>query len=224
MHWRAYFGTLGSMGARGVVVLLACSCALPCVGQDTEIGVALGYGEYRDGSILSPDGRARAGFKNRFALSAVITEDEYDHLSGELRYTYQDGDPFIAARGTETRLQGQSHAFSYDVNVHFLSLDHKIRPFVTAGVGAKLYIIRGPGNPDQPLSDIATLTTSNDLKLLVVGGGGVKMRVERHTTARFDFLDYITPFPKTQIHPVPLATPRGIFNQFTPSLGISYVF
>jgi hypothetical protein len=212
------------MGVRGIVVLLAFSCGFPCCAQDTEIGVALGYGEYRNGSILAPDGTAKAGFKNRFTVSAVITEDEYDHLSGEFRYTYQDGDPFIAARGIQTKLQGQSHSFSYDVNVHFLSLDHKIRPYVTAGVGAKLYIIRGPGNPDQPLSDIATLTTSNDLKLLVTGGGGVKMRVQRHTTARIDFLDYITPFPKTQIHPVPLATPRGIFNQFTPSVGISYVF
>ena len=43
---------------------------------------------------------------------------------------------------------------------------------MTAGVGAKLYTIRGPGNPDQPLSDIATLTARNDPKLLVVGGSG----------------------------------------------------
>ena len=128
-----------------MVVLLAVSWVLPCAAQDIEVGVAIGYGEYRNGSVLAPDGTAKAGFKNRFAVSAVITEDEYDHLSGEFRYTYQDGDTFIAARGTETRLQGQSHAFSYDVNVHFLSLDHKIRPYVTAGVGAKLYIIRGPG-------------------------------------------------------------------------------
>jgi len=81
------------MGLRGMVVLVALSCALPCFAQDTEIGVALGYGEYRDGSILAPDGTAKAGFKNRFTVSAVITEDEYDHLSGEFRYTYQDGDP-----------------------------------------------------------------------------------------------------------------------------------
>jgi hypothetical protein len=188
------------------------------------MGVALGYGVYRNGSVLSADGTAEAGFKNRFVLSAVITEDEYDHISGEFRYLYQDGDPFIRAGGTETRLQGQSHAFSYDVLVHFKPLDSRIRPYVTAGVGAKLYIVRGPPNPDQPLSDIATLTTQDDLKLLVVGGGGVKMRLQRHTTVRADFLDYITPFPKTEIKPVPLATPRGIFHQFTPIIGVSYVF
>jgi hypothetical protein len=205
-------------------VLFCLLCAGPAFAQDAEVGIAIGYGAYRNGSVLAPDGWAKAGFKNRFAVSAVITEDAYDHLSGEFRYIYQDGDPFIRARGMETRLQGQSHAFAYDVNVHFRSRDHKIRPYVTAGVGAKLFIIRGPANPNQPLADIATLTTSNDLKLLVVGGGGVKMRVQRHTTVRVDFLDCITPFPKTQIHPAPLATPRGIFHQFTPMVGVSYVF
>lgn len=188
------------------------------------MGVAIGYGFYRNGSVLSADGTAKAGFKNRFAVSAVITEDAYDHLSGEFRYTYQDGDTFLRARGEETRLQAQSHAFSYDVNIHFRSLDHKIRPYLTAGVGAKLFIVRGPGNPNQPLTDIATLTTANDLKFLVVGGGGVKMRLQRHMTMRVDVLDYINPFPKTQIKPAPLATPRGIFHQFTPMVGISYVF
>jgi len=199
-------------------------CALACLAQDGEIGIAVGYGEYRDGSVLSADGTAKAGFMNRFVASAVITEDQYDHLSGEFRYLYQDGDPFIRAQGTETRLQGQSHAFSYDVLVHFKPLESRIRPYVTAGVGAKLYIVRGPPNPDQPLSDIATLTTANDLKLLIVGGAGVKMRLQRHTTVRADFLDYITPFPKTEIQPAPLATARGIFHQFTPMVGISYVF
>jgi Outer membrane protein beta-barrel domain len=205
-------------------VVLGCLCALPCLAQDAEMGIAIGYGDYRNGSVLSADGTAEAGFKNRFVVSAVITEDEYDHISGEFRYLYQDGDPFIRSGGTETRLQGQSHAFSYDVLVHFKPLESRIRPYVTAGVGGKLYIVRGPPNPDQPLSDIATLTTKNDLTLLVVGGAGVKMRLQRHTTVRVDFLDYITPFPKTQIQPVPLATPRGIFHQFTPIVGISYVF
>ncbi len=212
------------MTGRRQLCILASFLAVPALAQDWEIGIATGYGEYRDGSVLSADGTVKAGFKNRFVVSAVITEDQSDHISGEFRYLYQDGDPFIRGQGTETRLQGQSHAFSYDVLVHFKPIESRIRPYVTAGVGGKLYIVRGPPNPDQPLSDIATLTTANDLKLLVVGGGGVKIRLHRHATLRADFLDYITPFPKNQIKPVPLATPRGIFNQFTPMVGISYVF
>ena len=199
-------------------------CSLPCLAQDWQVGASVGYGFYRNGSIYSPDGKAQAGFKSRFTSGAVITDDAYDHLSGEFRYNYQDGDPFIAAGGVETRLQGQSHSFSYDVNVHFRSLDHDFRPFVTAGAGAKLYIIRGPGNPDQPLSDIATLTTRNDLKFLAVFGGGVQWRFTRHAILRGGFLDYVTPFPKKQIQPASFATPRGIFHQFTPMVGVSYVF
>jgi len=206
------------------LALVWAACAASCGAQSAEIGIAAGYGDYRNGSVLSADGTAKAGFKNRFVVSAAITEDQSDHISGEFRYLYQDGDPFLRAGGVETRLQGQSHAFSYDVLVHFKPRRSRIRPYVTAGVGAKLYIIRGPGNPDQPLTDIATLTTRDDPKLLVVGGAGVKIRVQPHTTVRVDFLDYMTPFPKTQIQPAPGATPRGIFHQFTPMVGISYVF
>jgi hypothetical protein len=209
---------------RSAVVLLTVVYAVRAFAQDAAVGIALGYGLYRNGSVLSSDGTVEAGFKDRFAVSFTITDDAYDHVSGEFRYTYQDGDPFLSGFGTGVRLQGQSHAFAYDLNFHFRPLEAKIRPYVTAGVGAKLFIIRGPANPNQPFPNIATLTTSNAVTLMVLGGGGVSMRVAPHTLVRLDFLDYINPFPKSEIKPAPLATARGIFNQFTPSLGVSYVF
>jgi len=48
-----------------------------CFAQDTEIGGAIGYGVYRDGSIYAPGGKAEAGLRNRFAAGAVLGEDLY---------------------------------------------------------------------------------------------------------------------------------------------------
>lgn len=154
----------------------------------------------------------------------MIGDDMYEHIGGELRYTYQDGDPFIAAGATKTNVQGQSHAFHYDLLVHTQPRHAKIRPYVAAGVGAKLYVVSGPSPASQPLSKIGTLTNRNDLKVLVTGGGGVKLDIGHNVTVRVDFRDYITPFPKKLIAPVPVGTARGIFHQFTPLAGISYAF
>jgi len=189
------------------------------------MSIEMGYGAYRNGTILAgAAGTATAGVRNRFAVSATVGEDLYDHLSGEFRYTYQDGDPFISAGGIETRIQGQSHAFQYDAMVHFRTRDKKIRPYAVAGAGAKLYITRSPGLQSQPLAAIGTLTTRDDPKFLAVFGFGAKMKLHEHVALRVDFLDYLTPFPKTAIKPAPFATARGIFQQFSPMAGVSYVF
>ena len=74
-------------------------CVAYCFAQDTEIGGAIGYGVYRDGSIYAPGGKAEAGLRNRFAAGAVFGEDLYDHISGEIRYLYHDGHAFLSAGG-----------------------------------------------------------------------------------------------------------------------------
>lgn len=205
-------------------ILLLLVGAFACSAQDWEIGAASGYGIYRNGSIYAPGGKATAGFRNRFVFSATLGEDMYEHLSGELRYTYHDGDPFIVAGGAQTNLQGQSHAFHYDLLFHFRSRHEKIRPYVAVGAGAKFFVVSGPENPSQPFTKIGLLTTHDEAKALLVAGGGVKLHVSRNVIVRFDFRDYITPFPKKLIAPAPFGTARGIFHQFTPMAGVSYVF
>jgi hypothetical protein len=198
--------------------------ALACCGQQWEIGAAGGYGIYRNGSIYAPAGKAAAGFRNRFTVSAVLGEDIREHVGGEFRYTFQDGDPFLAAGGTKTNIQGYSHSFHYDALFHFRPRREKIRPYVAVGIGAKLFVVSGPENPSAPLREIGRLTAHDEFKPLVTAGGGVKVRISNRVTLRFDFRDYITPFPKKLIAPAPLATGRGIFHQYTPLAGISYVF
>jgi opacity protein-like surface antigen len=200
----------------------------PCAAQDQhdwELGAGGGYGFYHAASVIAPAGTVTAGIRNRFAITAWLTEHAFDYISGELRYTYQDGDPFLEAGRRQTNLQGQSHAIHYDVLVHTRPQDpHRIRPYFAAGLGLKRYRVSGPPNPDQPFTSIAQLNATSENKFLLTLGGGVSATYGSHLRVRADFRDYITTFPKKIITPVPLATARGLFNQFTPMVGVAYVF
>lgn len=209
-------GTLLRIG-----MLLTAAGTWPCLAQ-WEIGGAGGYGIYRNATIFAPPGKATTGVKDRFTVSGFIAENRYEWLSGEFRYTYHDGDPFIEAGGVRANIQGQSHAFHYDGLFHFRPRRAVVRPYVSVGVGAKQYVVTGPENPSQPLGVIGKLTSVNEWKPLLAAGGGMKVRVSDHVALRLDFRDYVTPFPKKVITPVPFATARGLLQQFTPMVGISY--
>jgi len=202
--------------------LLAASA---CVAQQPyEIGAGMGYGAYHNGSVISSGGTATAGIRNRFAATAVIGEDLFQHFSGEIRYLYHDGDTFLAAGAAKGNVQAQSHALHYDVLFHFKPRAARIRPFVAAGAGAKYYETTGPVPSPQPLPKIAGLTDQSQWKPLFTMGAGVKIRLGDHVIVRGDFRDYITVFPDRLFSPVEGATARGIFHQFTPLFGLSYGF
>jgi hypothetical protein len=55
-------------------------------------------------------------------------------------------------------------------------------------------------------------------------GAGVTYRLHNHLLVRADIRDYITPFPKKLFVEADGATDRGLFQQFTPMVGISYWF
>jgi hypothetical protein len=212
----------GALRCAAVLMVLVCSVASSA--QNGEFGAAFGYGFYRNGTIIAPAGQATAGIRNRFVVGVVLADDLYEHLTGELRYTYHDGDPFLQAHGAKTNLQGQSHSFHYDLLFQTRPRSEKIRPYVAAGLGAKLYVISGPAALSPPLTNIGVLRTTDEAKALVSAGAGVKIRMRQNIVLRFDFRDYITTFPRQQIQPARSATARGIFQQFTPMVGISYVF
>src|SRR5580658_7547809 len=101
-----------------------------CLAQTTyEFGGDIGYGIYRGGSVYSPSGDASAGILNRFATGAVFGQDLYNYVSGEIRYLYQDGHPYLRFNGVRTDIQGQSHAITYDAIFHFTKRSRQVRPF-----------------------------------------------------------------------------------------------
>ena len=208
----------------GIKVLAVFFCAGACLAQQYELGGAFGYGVYRDVSVISPGGTATAGIRNRFATGVVFCEDLFEHVSGEMRYLYHDGDPFISTGTVRGNIQGQSHAFNYDVLFQARGRRSRLRPYFAVGVGAKYYRTTGPEPNPQPMPKIAGLVSTNQWRALVTAGGGVKYRLTDNILLRVDFRDYITAFPTHIIVAAPTGTDHGIFNQFTPLFGVSYVF
>jgi hypothetical protein len=209
----------------GLKCLIAAALfAAGCFAQDTEIGGAIGYGVYRDGSIYAPGGKAEAGIRNRFAAGVVFGEDLFNHLSGEIRYLYHDGHAFLSSGGVKADMQGQSHTLTYDLLFHLKDREHRMRPFFAAGGGAKGYVVAGPAPFPQPIPNIASLVTVDEWKPVISLGGGVKFRLYKNIILRGDFRDYLTTFPRRQIVPAANGTARGIFQQFTPFFGVSYTF
>ncbi len=205
-----FFGTLLFAGA--------------CFAQQYEIGGLVGYGFYRNGTVFGPGASAQAGIRDRFATGFVAGEDLYEHISGEVRYLYHDGHPFLSSGSVKSDIQGESHAFHYNLLIHLNPREQRLRPYVAGGLGGKYYVISGPAPRQQVLPGIAALETHDEWKLLVVVGGGVKYRLHRNVVVRGEFLDYLTSFPKRQIVPAGGNTARGIFQQFTPLFGVSYSF
>lgn len=193
-------------------------------GQQYEIGADIGYGFYRDGSIYSDSGTARAGIRNRFATGILLGHEFTDFISAEFDYLYHDGHPFLQTSGVKSDIQGQSHALTAEVLFHFKKRDHRWRPFLAGGFGGKDYVIAGPAPFPQPIPQIASLTTNDIWKVAFSVGGGVKCRLLPHMLLRAELRDYITTFPRQQIVPAPHNTARGVFEQFTPLFGVSYTF
>ena len=193
-------------------------------GQQYEIGTNVGYGWYRDGTIYSDSGTAQAGIRNRFAAGITLGDNLSKYVSAEFRYLYQDGHPYLQARGVNSDIQGQSDALTAELLFHFKPREHRWRPFLAGGTGAKDYVIAGPAPFPQPIPQIASLTANDVWKVAFSFGGGIKYRLIPHMLLRVDFRDYVTTFPRQEIVPAPHNTARGVFEQFTPLFGIGYTF
>jgi opacity protein-like surface antigen len=204
-----------------VAVILFCGFA--CA-QQYEVGADFGYGIYRDGSIYSPSGIAQAGIRNRFAAGIFLADDFSKYVSAEFNYLYHDGHPFLKAPGVNTDIQGNSDALTLGLLFHFKPREHRWRPFLAGGAGAKEYVIAGPAPFPQPVPQIASLITNDVWKTVFSAGGGIKYRLIPHMLLRAEFRDYLTTFPRQEIVPAPHNTARGIFEQFTPLFGVSYTF
>jgi hypothetical protein len=205
-------------------IVLVCCFAVPVWSQNWTLGADFGYGWYNNGSILSPQGSLKAGIRNRFAAGIFIERALTDYISGEFDYLYHDGHPFLQGLGVKTDIQGQSQALTAAALFHFKPRQNRWRPFVAGGFGTKGYIIAGPAPFPQPIPNVAVVAEHDQWKVVWSVGGGVKYRWGKHVALRGEFRDYLTTFPRQQIVPAPHNTARGIFEQFTPLFGASYVF
>ena len=69
---------------------------------------------------------------------------------------------------------------------HATPSESRIRPYLEAGAGIKLYQGTGAQVAYQPLRYFALLTQQQDLRPLVSAGGGVKFQISTHVQLRLD--------------------------------------
>ncbi len=198
--------------------------AATCMAQQWEAGGAFGFGVIKNATIDNPSGSVTAGFDDRFAAGAVIGQDLYQHLSGELRYTFRDNDLVLKSGAQKINMDGDSHLVHYDLLFHALPRSSRIRPYGAAGAGIRLFRGTGHEYTDQPFSDFALLTTTKEVKPLISVGAGVKAKVSDHTLIRIDFREYISPFPENLFAVAPGAKIHGWLYDSVPMVGVSFVF
>ena len=142
-------------------ILAAVFFAGAALAQHYEVGATVGYGIYHDGTIFSASGTADAGIRNRFATGILLGDEFSKYVSAEFDYLYHDGHPFLQAPGVKTDIQGNSDALTIQLLFHFKTREHRWRPFLAGGAGAKEYVIAGPAPFPQPIPEIASLTTND---------------------------------------------------------------
>jgi len=203
---------------------LALSCA--CMAQESgwEVGGAVGFGIMRNATIDNPSGSVTAGLDNRFTAGAVVSEELYQHFSGELRYVFRDDDLILKNGGQKVNMDGDSHLVHYDILFHPTTRASRIRPFVAGGAGIRYFRATGHEYVNQPFSDFALLTTTNEIKPLISVGAGVKAKLTERTVIRVDFREYISPFPEQLFATAPGAKIHGWLYDSVPSAGVSFVF
>jgi opacity protein-like surface antigen len=191
--------------------------------QNWQVGAGAGYGVYGNASIIGPAGTATAGVRNAYVVTGVVTEDLFEHFSGEIRYLYQPGNTFLQSGTLQGSVPAASHTITYDILVQLKPREGRIRPYLAGGVGAKFYDTTGT-LPKQPVPAIAGLTTQSQWEPAFDFGGGVKVRVTDHFVLRGDVRDYLSLFPTRLFLPAGGGKVSGVLQQFTPMFGIGYRF
>ena len=195
-----------------------------CPAQNWVIGGGFGYGAYKNASVTSPGGTADAGIKSHMVVTGAVSEDLFEHFSGEFRYVYHAGDSFLKSGSVESTVKAQSHTFVYDALIHLRPRAERIRPFAAGGLGAKYFDTTGNLPSPQPLNRIASLTTQSQWKPVFDVGGGVRIRVNDRVVVSGEFRDYITVFPERLFSLAAGATRSGMLHQFTPMFTVGYNF
>jgi hypothetical protein len=193
--------------------------------QEWEVGGMASYGFYHNVDATNPLGSAVTGFSPGAAFGAVVGYNASRILGGEFRYTYAMSDLKLSSGGTDVSFGGMAHILGYDLIIHPpYKHGRKIQPFLAIGGGMKLYRGTGSEQTYQALEGYALLSKTQEVEPMISAGGGFKMMLSQRVLLRAEVRDYITPFPKNVIVPLPPTKVSGWLNDFVPMVGISYIF
>jgi hypothetical protein len=208
-----------------VVTFFVCSACVPAaLAQKWEIGAGVGGSFYTSQTFSNAVGRADAGLSNAVAVSAWLGNNPGKLLGGELRYDYESSGLKLSGSGADARFSGHTNAFHYDFVLNMAASEARVRPFLSAGGGVKLFTGTGQETPVQPLSNIGFLTRTTETKGLISIGGGMKFNLARAAQLRLEVHDNLTPFPKSVIAPAAGTKVGGWLQDFVVMAGISFLF
>jgi hypothetical protein len=207
---------------RMLVVCFAAAMAPFAMAQKWEFGGGVGGGFYTAQDVTNSGTSASAKINSNLAGSVWMANNTQSRWGGELRFDYQLGSLDLNSAGTGTTFAAHTYGIHYDALWYAAPNGSKIRPFVAAGVGAKVYVGTGAPQAFQPLSNYALLTHDQDVLPMISVGGGVKMQVGSRVQLRVELHDYMTPFPKQVIYPNTGSKVGGWMQDFVPSVGISF--
>ena len=203
-------------------VLLALAPA--ALAQKWEVGVGGGGNFYTGQTFTSPAGNASGKLANGFIVSGWLGNNSSHLVGGELRYDYEQSDLKLSSGSNSVSFGAHTQAIHYDFLLHFASRESRVRPFVAAGAGVKVFSGTGKEQAFQPLSNFALLTKTSQTTALVSVGAGVKFALAPAVQLRLEVHDYLTPFPKDVIAPALGAKVGGWLSDFVAMAGLSFTF
>jgi hypothetical protein len=207
------------------LLLIALAVSPVCYSQEWEVGGTGGYAWSINPSISNPNSSSvEAGFPARIGFGAIFAQNMYEHIGGELRYMLRFGGPQLQSQGVTASMTGYSNSITYDLMVHMASRDVKVRPFVSAGAGIRVYTGSGFLASGQPLVGYALLRPVTQVEPAIDLGAGVKWRVTKHVQLRSEFRVYMTPLPDSVFRTTGFSRIHGWVYDFAPQVGVSYVF
>jgi hypothetical protein len=210
--------------SRMLAICAAVGIAPAAMAQKWEFGGGVGGSFYTSRDAINSGQKADAGLKTDIASSVWLANNNHSNWGGEFRLDYQRGDFRLKNGGTEALFGAETYALHYDFVYHFREIESRVRPFVAAGAGIKVYRGTGDESAVQPLSQFAFLTKTNELKPLISLGAGIKWQIARSVQFRVEIHDYLTPFPTQVIAPNAGTELGGWLNNLVPMAGISYTF
>jgi Outer membrane protein beta-barrel domain len=193
-------------------------------GQKWEVGAGVGASFYTSQDYKNALSSAKAGLSDGLLASVWLGNNSGNLLGGELRYDYEKTDLKLSSGAASATFGADTHALHYDFLLHFAPTDSRVRPYVAAGGGVKLYRGIGKEAAFQPLSSLALLTKANEIKGLVSLGAGIKFAIAHAFQLRIEVHDYLTPFPKTVIAPAQGSKVSGWLQDFVALAGLSVTF
>lgn len=212
-------------GFHTAVALFLLASAPALFAQKFEVGGGVGASFYT-GKDIAGRNNAAGTFKpaTGWGFTAYLGNNSYDYVGGEFRYTMQKNDLELTSGGTSVKFGARSSAFHYDVLIHTASVRQRVRPFLAFGGGAKLYEGTGKEVVAQPLSNLAFLTKTREIKPLITFGGGIKVKVSDRVLVRAEVKDYFSQVPTSVVAPAPGAQLNGWFHNFVALVGLSLFF